>query len=137
MLANYIQVQKKTQRAKIDSLTGISTPGYLTLSYDLDNYHSLLAHISSAQDPRWILFIAPPGKPNFTFLQASGINKNRILTLAQSNLIDETQLLTSALASNSYATVVTWVSQCSQSLQNKIQRLALNSKTHCFVYCAQ
>lgn len=110
---------------------------HLHLSYDLDNYHSLLTEITTNEDPRWILFIAPPGKPNFSFLQQAGIDKSRIITLAQSQINDPAELLKTALASNNYATVITWVKQCSKAFQEEINQLAEKSASRCFVYCAQ
>lgn len=110
---------------------------YLHLSYDLDNYHSLLTAIATNEDPRWILFIAPPGKPNFTFLQQAGVQKSRIITLTQRQISDQNELLKTALASNNYATVITWVKQCSKDFQEEINELSAKSGTQCFVYCTQ
>jgi len=109
----------------------------LTLSYDLNNYQPLLSHLQQDDDPRWILFIAPPGKPNVQFLQQAGINKSRIITLSQKQLDNPTQLFKDALASNNYAAVIHWVNHCDKSLIDEINQLTANSKTHCFVYCAQ
>jgi cell division inhibitor SulA len=109
----------------------------LTLSYDLNNYHPLLQHLQSSDDPRWILFIAPPGKPNVQFLQQAGINKSRIITLNQKQLNDPDQLFKDALASNNYAAVIRWVTKCNKPLMNEINQLTDDSNTHCFVYCAQ
>lgn len=108
----------------------------LTLSYDLNNYHPLLSHLQSADDPRWILFIAPPGKPNFQFLQQAGINKSRVITLSHKQLNDPQQLFKDALASNNYAAVIHWTKSCEQPLIDEINVLTAQSKTHCFVYCA-
>ena len=112
-------------------------PKRLTLSYDLNNYQPLLSHLQHAEDPRWILFIAPPGKPNFPFLQQAGINKSRIITLTQKQMNNPEQLFKDALASNNYAAVVHWVSRCDKSLIDEINQLTEQSQTHCFVYCAQ
>ena len=35
---------------------------------------------------KWILFIAPPGKPKFDFLAAAGIEKSRIITLNETHV---------------------------------------------------
>ncbi|WP_413699174.1 hypothetical protein ACLKMH_16850 [Psychromonas sp. KJ10-10] len=75
----------------------------LTISYDLNNYQPLLQHLQNSTDPRWILFIAPPGKPNFQFLQQAGINKSRIITLSEKQLTDPDKIFKDALASNNYA----------------------------------
>ncbi|MCP4326708.1 MAG: hypothetical protein GY951_17505 [Psychromonas sp.] len=109
----------------------------LTLSYDLNNYQPLLSHLQSSEDPRWILFIAPPGKPNFQFLQQSGINKSRIITLNQKQLDDPDKIFKDALASNNYAAVIHWVNNCDTALIDEINQLTAQTETHCFVYCAQ
>ena len=137
MLSNYVQVQAKIPKQTHDSLISLNGSPYLNLSYDLENYHALLTHIAKDQDPRWILFIAPPGKPNFTFLQQAGINKSRILTLGQSKITNQTELLKTALKSNNYATVITWLNGCDQELQDEINELGASSNSKCFIYCTQ
>lgn len=134
MLLNYMQ-KTNSNKQNFNSTTHFNELPYLHLSYDLDNYHSLLTEISSNKDPRWILFIAPPGKPNFTFLQQAGVQKSRIITLAQGRIEDPATLLKTALASNNYATVITWVKQCSKTFQEEINELAEKSGSRCFVYC--
>lgn len=109
----------------------------LTLSYDINNYQPLLQHLQASDDPRWILFIAPPGKPNFQFLQQAGIHKSRVITLVQKQLKNTEQVFKNALASNNYAAVIHWVPACEKPLINEINQLTQESKTHCFVYCAQ
>lgn len=109
----------------------------LSVSYDLNNYQSLLAHLQTSDDPRWILFIAPPGKPNFQFLQQAGINKSRIITLSQKQINDTDKLFKDALCSHNYAAVIRWVNRCDNQLVDEIQQLTEDSKTHCFVYCTQ
>ena len=115
----------------------VAKPERLTLSYDLNNYQPLLSHLQTSDDPRWILFIAPPGKPNFQFLQQAGINKSRIITLAQKQIDDPELLFKDALASNNYAAVIRWVNRCDKSLIDEINQLTQQSNTQCFVYCAQ
>jgi len=137
MLPNYVQVQAKILKQTHHSLINLNGLPYLNLSYDLENYHALLTHIAKDSDPRWILFIAPPGKPNFTFLEQAGINKSRIITLGQSKITDQTELLKAALKSNNYATVITWLNGCEQALQDEINVLAAASNSTCFIYCAQ
>lgn len=137
MLSSYVQVQTKIPKQTHDSLTSFNGSPYLNLSYDLENYHTLLAHITKDNDPRWILFIAPPGKPNFSFLQQAGINKSRIITLGQGKITDQSELLKAALTSNNYATIVTWLNECDQPLQDEINRLGEASNSTCFIYCAQ
>ncbi|PKF60594.1 hypothetical protein CW745_13765 [Psychromonas sp. psych-6C06] len=109
----------------------------LTLSYDLNNYQALLSHLQESDDPRWILFIAPPGKPNFQFLQQAGINKSRIITLSSKQIKTPEKLFKEALASNNYAAVIRWVNSGEQPSVDEVNQLTERSKTHCFVYCAQ
>lgn len=109
----------------------------LTLSYDLNNYQPLLSHLQTSDDPRWILFIAPPGKPNFQFLQQAGINKSRIITLSQKQLNNPDKIFKDALASNNYAAVIHWVNSDDKPSIDEINQLTEDSNTHCFVYCAQ
>lgn len=133
MLTTYIQAQTQLQTCKpIDNIKVLPS---LTLSYDLENYYSLLSHISQDSDQRWILFIAPPGRPNLTFLQQAGIHKNRIITLPQSKIGNHTELLKAALKSRNYSTVITWLSDCDKALQKEINDLAAQSDSRCFVYC--
>ena len=87
MLTNYIQT--KTQQVSCGTAASSNVLSNLTLSYDLNNYYSLLSHIAQDEEQRWILFIAPPGKPNATFLQQAGIHKNRIITLPQNKMADQ------------------------------------------------
>ena len=135
MLANYMQV--KTQQQMDKAADNIQASACLTLSYDLENYYSLLSHIAQDTDQRWILFIAPPGKPNFTFLQQAGIHKNRIIVLRPNNMNNPTKLLKTALKSHNYSTVITWLTDCDKSLQNEINALSAQSQSCCFVYCTQ
>ena len=137
MLSNYVQVQTEVQKQTLYSLAGFNTTPYLTLSYDSENYHALLTHITKSQDPRWLLFIAPPGKPNYKFLQQAGIHKSRIITLPQSKITNHTELLKAALKSRNYSTVITWLNDCDKALQNEINALATQSDSSCFIYCAQ
>jgi cell division inhibitor SulA len=114
-----------------------NTQNRLTVSYDLNDYQSLLQHLQTSDDPRWVLFIAPPGKPNFQFLKQAGINKSRIITLTQKQLKNPDQLFKDALTSNNYAVVIRWLGLCDKPLINEINELTTDSNTHCFVYCAQ
>ncbi|MEI6896404.1 MAG: SulA-like leucine-rich domain-containing protein [Psychromonas sp.] len=138
MLSRY-QQQKNNGAFNLDAnrFCEVARASRLTLSYDLNNYQPLLSHLQTSDDPRWILFIAPPGKPNIQFLQQAGINKSRIITLNQKQLADPQQLFKEAIASNNYAAVIHWVSHCDNTLMTEIEQLSGESKTHCFVYCAQ
>lgn len=135
MLTNYMQTNP--QHASANAIVPSNVLPCLTLSYDIENYYSLLSHIAQDVEQRWILFIAPPGKPNVTFLQAAGIHKNRIITLPQNKVGDHSELLKSTLKSGNYSTVVTWLTDCDSALQNELSELASESNSNCFVYCTQ
>ena len=138
MLSRYQQQTKNNSFAfNIEALSQDNSTNRLTLSYDLNNYQPLLSHLQTSKDSRWILFIAPPGKPNFQFLQKSGINKSRVIKLKQKQLNDPEQLFKDALSSNNYAAVIRWVNQCDKSVIDDINQLTEHSNTHCFIYCAQ
>ncbi len=109
----------------------------LTLSYDLNDYQPLLSHLQTSDDPRWILFIAPPGKPNLQFFLQAGIDKSRIITLHQKQLANPDKLFRESLSSNNYAAIIRWVNRCDKPLINEINQLTEDSNTHCFIYCTQ
>jgi len=138
MLSSY-QQQADNNAFNLNTLNVVRTcsPKRLTLSYDLNNYQPLLTHLQTSDDPRWILFIAPPGKPNFQFLQQAGINKSRIITLSPKQLNNPEKIFKDALASNNYAAVIHWVNSEQKPSINEINQLTEDSNTHCFVYCAQ
>ncbi len=133
MLTTYMQAQ--TQQQTATTAAALDLLPYLTLSYDLENYYPLLTHIRQDSDQRWILFIAPPGRPNFAFLQQAGIHQKRIITLPQSKISDHAELLKAALSSRNYSTVITWLSDCDKALQNELHDLAQQSNSRCLVYC--
>jgi len=137
MLSRYQTANNSSFNLNVASRTTPAAPSKLTLSYDLNNYLPLLNHLQTSKDPRWILFIAPPGKPNFQFMQQAGINKSRIITLSKKQISDPEKLFKDALASNNYAAVIHWVNRCDNRLINEVNQLTVQSKTHCFVYCAQ
>lgn len=132
-----MQQAVKVQEQSQDSFTLVKKPSSLTLSYDLENYHTLLTHIAQDDDPRWVLFIAPPGKPNATLLQQAGINKSRIICVPQSKVTDHVELLKTALSSDNYATVITWLKGCDEEEQSEISKLCAETNSKCFVYCTQ
>lgn len=138
MLSSY-QQQTKPNAFNLNRSNSMPsyTPTRLTLSYDLNNYHPLLNHLQTSDDPRWILFIAPPGKPNFQFLQQAGINKSRIITLNQKQIADPDKLFKDALRSNNYAAIIRWVKSDNKPSINEINQLTEQSNTHCFIYCSQ
>jgi len=135
MLTNYIQT--KIQQPVNDLISKEQALPHLTVSYDMDNYYSLLSHIAKDAEQRWILFIAPPGKPNTSFMQQSGILKNRIITVPQNKVDDHSQLLKSALKSGNYSTVITWLTDCDKTMQDQLTELAKKTDSTCFIYCTQ
>ena len=136
MLFNDVQA-KNRKNATSKKFTQLRAKNHLTVSYDLENYHALLTHMNTDQDQRWILFIAPPGKPNFNFLQQSGIHKSRVLTLDANKVKDSLTLLKSTLQSNNYSTVIAWLNQIDVPLQKELQSYCQTSNTNGFVYCKQ
>lgn len=138
MLSRYQQqTNNNSFSLNIDGLSRGHSTERLILSYDLNNYQPLLRHLQTADDPRWILFIAPPGKPNFQFLQQSGINKSRVITLSQKQLDDPDKIFKEAIASNNYAAIIHWTNSCDKAMIDEINQLSVDSKTVCFVYCSQ
>lgn len=137
MLSSYTEIQAVPSQPMQNSINAYTAQEFAHISYDLNNYHQLLEHIANDEDSRWILFIAPPGKPNVNFLTQAGINRNRIITLPQNKIEDAQELLKAALTSNNYSTIVTWVNKCDAPAQKKINMLAQESNTNCFMYCAQ
>lgn len=136
MLSNYVRAKNK-KNSTTNELTQLNNKSYLNLSYDLENYHNLLAHMNNDPDQRWILFIAPPGRPNFSFLQRSGIHKSRVITLDAHKVKDSLTLLKSTLQSNNYSTVITWLNGIDKRLQSELQGYCQTTRTNCFVYCKQ
>lgn len=134
---NQQQTNKHSFAVNLDSLCREPSASRLTVSYDLNNYQPLLSHLQTSDDPRWILFIAPPGKPNFQFLQQSGIDKSRVITLSQKQLDNPSKIFKEALASNNYAAVIHWTNRYDNHLIDEINQLSAESNTHSFVYCAQ
>ncbi|MEL0630514.1 hypothetical protein [Psychromonas aquatilis] len=105
--------------------------------YQENNYHSLLSHIQNQQDQGWILFLAPPGKPNTAFLKNAGIDKSRILMIDSSKVGDHLSLLSTLLTSDNYCTVVTWVDELTTTTRLLIEANASQTNTSCFIYCKQ
>jgi len=109
----------------------------VNVHYQENNYQALLEHIQTGQDHGWILFLAPPGKPNTQFFQKAGIDKSRVLMIDSSKVGDNLSLLSTLLKSNNYCTVVTWVNELSETTRLTIEADAKSTNTSCFVYCKQ
>jgi len=107
----------------------------VNVHYQQSNYQALLEYIQQDQGEGWILFLAPPGKPNTQFFQQAGIDKNRVLMIDSSKVDDNLALLSTLLQSNNYCTVVTWVNELSEQAKAKIEMDALSTNTSCFIYC--
>ena len=106
----------------------------LHIHYQQNDYHALLTHIQNDQAASWILFIAPPGKPNAQFLQQAGIDKSRVLMIDSSKIDNHMTLLSSLIKSNNYSTIVTWTNQLSEATRQQLQQDCTSTHTHCFVY---
>ena len=109
----------------------------VNVHYQENNYQALLEHIQAGQDHGWILFLAPPGKPNTQFFQNAGIDKSRVLMIDSSKVEDNLALLSILLKSNNYCTLVTWVNELSAATRLTIEADAQLTNTSCFVYCKQ
>ncbi|RBW46038.1 hypothetical protein DS885_09220 [Psychromonas sp. B3M02] len=109
----------------------------VNVHYQENNYQKLLSHIQAGEDQGWILFLAPPGKPNTQFFQAAGIDKSRVLMIDSSKVNNQLTLLSALLKSNNYCTVVTWVNDLSSQARAIIEADAQQTNTSCFIYCNQ
>lgn len=113
------------------------TSELVKVHYQESNYQKLLTHIQEGENQGWILFLAPPGKPNTQFFQAAGVDKSRVLMIDSSKVNDQLTLLSNLLKSNNYCTVVTWVNDLSDQARSIIEADAHESNTSCFIYCNQ
>ena len=109
----------------------------VNVHYQENNYQALLEHIQTGQDHGWILFLAPPGKPNTQFFQNAGIDKRRVLMIDSNKVRDNLSLLSTLLKSNNYCTVVTWVNELTETTRLTIEADAKSTNTSCFIYCKQ
>lgn len=107
----------------------------LHIHYQQNDYHDLLTHIKKDQAASWILFLAPPGKPNAQFLQQAGIDKSRVLMIDSSKVNNNIELLSTLLKSNNYSTIITWTNQLSEITRQQLKEDCASSHTHCFIYC--
>ena len=109
----------------------------VNVHYQENNYQALLEHIQTGQDHGWILFLAPPGKPNTQFFQNAGIDKSLVLMIDSNKVRDNLSLLSTLLKSNNYCTVVTWVNELTETTRLTIEADAKSTNTSCFIYCKQ
>jgi cell division inhibitor SulA len=109
----------------------------VNVHYQENDYNNLLAHIQNGKKQGWILFLAPPGKPNAQFFQEAGIDKSRVLMIDSSKVENQLDLLSILLTSNNYCTVVTWVNELSEQTRTTIEADAKSTGTSCFIYCKQ
>jgi len=109
----------------------------VNIQYQDNDYQVLLAHIQNGPAQGWILFLAPPGKPNAQFFQQAGIDKNRVLMIDSNKIKDNLELLSTLLKSNNYCTVVTWVNTLTKDAHLSIEAHAKSTNTSCFIYCKQ
>ena len=59
----------------------ISNNALVNVHYQQNDYKALLEYIQNGEDQGWILFLAPPGKPNTAFFEQAGIDKSRVLMI--------------------------------------------------------
>ncbi|TEW56178.1 hypothetical protein E2R68_03540 [Psychromonas sp. RZ22] len=124
---SYVLPNYDLKTAKANSLVNVH--------YQQNDYQALLAQLQNGNDQGWILFLAPPGKPNTQFFQQAGINKNRVLMIDSNKVNDNLALLSTLLQSNNYCTVVTWVNELSEEARSLIEKDAESTNTSCFIYC--
>ena len=112
------------------------TPNLLVnVHYQQNDYLALLEYIQNGEDHGWVLFLAPPGKPNTQFFQQAGIDKSRVLMIDSSKVENNLELLSTLLKSNNYCTVVSWVNELSEEARLTIEEDAKSTNTGCFIYC--
>ena len=115
----------------------IVTNKLVNVHYQQNDYKALLDYIQNGEDQGWILFLAPPGKPNTAFFEQAGIDKSRVLMIDSSKVNDNLTLLSTLLKSNNYCTVVTWLNEVSEQTRLTIEADAKSTNTSCFIYCKQ
>ena len=115
----------------------ISNNALVNVHYQQNDYKALLEYIQNGEDQGWILFLAPPGKPNTAFFEQAGIDKSRVLMIDSSKVNDITTLLSTLLKSNNYCTVVTWFNEVTEQTRLSIEADAKSTNTSCFIYCKQ
>ncbi|MEJ6077687.1 hypothetical protein MT391_03930 [Vibrio sp. 1-Bac 57] len=113
----------------------LASSSLVNVQYQQNDYQALLEHIQKGSDQGWILFLAPPGKPNTQFFENAGIDKSRMLMIDANKVADNLSLLSTLLQSNNYCTVVTWVNELSEQTRLSIQADAELTNTSCFIYC--
>ena len=119
-----------------DAAPIISNP-LVNVHYQENDYQALLEYIQNGEDKGWVLFLAPPGKPNTTFFQQAGIDKSRVLMIDANKVENKLELLSTLLKSNNYCTVVSWVNDLSDQARLTIEMDAKSTNTGCFIYCKQ
>ena len=110
---------------------------FVNVSYDLNNYAILLDRLVNNKSNKWILFIAPPGKPKFDFLAAAGIAKSRVITLNEQQFSNKNELLISTLKSGNYSAIISWQASCPIEQKEMLEKYASKTKTECFLFCDQ
>lgn len=109
----------------------------VNIHYQQNDYQALLDYICNGDDQGWILFLAPPGKPNTSFFEQAGIDKNRVLMIDSSKVNNNLDMLSTLLKSNNYCTVVTWLNELTEETRSTIETDAASTNTSCFIYCKQ
>ena len=115
----------------------MSNNALVNVHYQQNDYKALLEYIQNGEDQGWILFLAPPGKPNTAFFEQAGIDKSRVLMIDSNKVNDNLALLSTLLKSNNYCTVVTWLNEVTEQTRLSIEADAKSTNTSCFIYCKQ
>lgn len=87
----------------------------------------MLARLS--QQKRWIVFMAPPTRPEVSALSAAGVNLSRILVIHPSKIKSALKTLAQALASGNCSAVLAWPKSLSQSQLQCLQQAAQKGDT--------
>jgi len=113
----------------------LSDSALVNVYYQENNYQALLEQLQNDENEGWILFLAPPGKPNTTFFEEAGIDKSRVLMIDANKVKDNVSMLSTLLQSNNYNTIVTWVNELSKDIRLALEVDAKSTDTKCFIYC--
>lgn len=109
----------------------------LEISYQQNCVDTLLNHLNKRPQEGWILFLAPPGKPNTKLFEQAGIDKNRIIMIDANKVKNDLTMLSTLLKSKNYCTIVSWQNGLNEHQQEQIKMDCEESSTSCFIYSKQ
>lgn len=112
-------------------------PELLEISYQQNSLEDLLNHLNKRPQQGWILFLAPPGKPNKTLFEQAGIDKNRIIMIDANKVKNDFNMLSTLLQSKNYCTIVSWQNELNEQQQQQLKEDCEESETSCFIYSKQ